>query len=71
MISSWLSDIELDMLESIDIVANHAKTYNWANYLADLVKINCEKCHEQGTPIIFCLLLIWIAMLKISPTDRP
>ena len=38
------SDIKLDMLEAIEGVAYHAKTYCWANYLADLVKINCEKC---------------------------
>ena len=64
------SDIKLDMLEAIEGVANHAKTYSWANYLADLVKINYEKCQEQGTPIRFCSLLIWIAMSKISPIDR-
>ena len=45
------SDIKLDMLEAIEEVAYHAKIYNWANYLADLIKTNCEKCQEQGTPI--------------------
>jgi hypothetical protein len=59
------------MLEVIEGVAYHAKTYRWANYLANLVKTNCEKCQEQGTPIIFCSLLIWIAMSKISPMGRP
>ena len=39
-----LFDIKLDMLEAIEGVANHAKSYNWANYLVDLVKIICEKC---------------------------
>ena len=51
------SNIKLDMLESIDGVANHVKIYNWANYLADLVKRNYEKCQEQGTPIRFFSLL--------------
>ena len=65
------SDVKLDMLEAIDGVANHGKTYNWASYLADLIKSNCEKCQEQGTPIRFCSLLIWIAMSRISPIGRP
>ena len=47
-------NIKLYMLEVIEEVAYHAKTYSWADYLADLVKTNCEKCHDQGTPIIFC-----------------
>ena len=51
-------DIKLNILEAIDGVANHAKIYSWANYLADLVKTNCEKYEEQGTPIRFCSLLI-------------
>ena len=59
------------MLEYIEGVAYHAKTYSWANYLAYLVNINCEKCQEQGTPIRFCSLLIWITMSKIPPLDRP
>ena len=59
------------MLEAIDGVANHAKTYSWASYLADLVKLNCEKCQEQGTPIKFCSLLIWIAVSRMSPVGRP
>ena len=54
----WPSDIKLDMLEVIEGVAYHAKTYSWDNYLADLVKTNCDKCQEQGTPIIFCSLFI-------------
>ena len=57
-ISGQPSDIKLDMLEAIEGVAYHAKTYSWANYLADLVKTNCDKCQEKGTPIIFCSLLI-------------
>jgi hypothetical protein len=40
------SDVKLDMLEAIDGVANHRKTYGWASYLADLIKSNCEKCQE-------------------------
>ena len=59
------------MLEAIDGNANHTKLYNWANYLADLFKTNCEKCQEQGTPIRFCSLLIWIAMSKISDVGWP
>jgi hypothetical protein len=70
-ISSRPSDIKLDMLEVIEGVANHAKTYNWSNYLADLVKTNYEKCQEKGTPIRFFSFLIWISMSKISPIDRP
>ena len=66
-ISGRPSDIKLDMLEVIEGVAYHAKTYSWANYLADLVRTNCEKCQEQGTPIIFYPFLIWIVMSKISP----
>ena len=59
------------MLEAIEGVANHAKTYSWVNCLADLVKTNCEKWKEQGTLIRFCSLLIWIATLKISPIGCP
>ena len=33
-ISGRPSDIKLNMLEAIEGVANHAKTYNWANYLS-------------------------------------
>ena len=39
-ISGWTSDIKIDMLEAIDEVTNHAKTYSWMSYLADLVKSN-------------------------------
>lgn len=70
-ISDWSSDVKLYMLEAIDEVANHAKTCSWASYLADLVKSNCEKCQEQGTPIIFCSLLIWIEMSRMSPVGHP
>ena len=52
-ISSQPSNIKLDMLEVIEGVAAHAKTYSWDNYLADLVRTNCEKCQEQGTTISF------------------
>ena len=38
------SNIKLDMLEVIEGVATHAKTYSWDNYLADLVRTNCDKC---------------------------
>ena len=69
-ISGQPSDIKLDMLEDIEGVASHAKTYSWDNYLPDLVKTNCEKCQEQGTPIGFFSLLIWIAMTKISLVGR-
>ena len=66
-ISGWLFNVKLDMLEAIEGVATHGKTYSWANYLVELVKTNCEKCQESGTPIKFFSLLIWIAMTKISP----
>lgn len=59
------------MLESIEGVATHGKTYNWANYLAKLVKANCKKCQELGTPIRLYSLLIWIAMTKISLVGQP
>ena len=65
------SDVKLDILEAIDRVANHTKTYSWVSYLADLVKSNCEKCQEQGTPIRFYSLLIWIAMSRMSPVSHP
>ena len=65
------SDVKLNMLEAINRVANHGKTYRWESYLADLVKLNYEKCQEQGTPIRFCSLLIWIAMSRISPIGQP
>ena len=58
------------MLEAIDRVANHAKTYSWVSYLVDLVKSNYEKCQEQGTPIRFYSLLIWIAMSRMSPVGH-
>ena len=70
-ISSRSFDVKLDMLEAIDGVANHGKTYSWANHLDGLVKMNCEKFQEQGTPIRFCSLLIWIAMSRISPIAQP
>jgi len=57
-ISGRSSDVKLNMLEAIDGVTNHRKMYSWVTYLADLVKSNCEKCQEQGTPIRFCSLLI-------------
>ena len=37
-------DIKLEMLEAIEGVSYHAKTYSWDNYLVDLIKTNCEKC---------------------------
>ena len=37
-ISDQSFDVKLNMLEVIDGVSNHAKTYNSASYLADLVK---------------------------------
>ena len=64
------SDIKLDMLEAIEGVDTHGKTYSWANYLVELVKANCEKCQELGTPIRFYSLLIWITITKISPVGR-
>ena len=57
-ISDWPSDMKINMLEAIEGVAYHAKTYSSANYLADLIKTNCEKCQKQGSPIKFCSLLI-------------
>ena len=70
-IFGWPSDMKLDMLEAINGVSNHGKTYSWATYLANLIKSNCERCQEQGSPIRFCSLLIWITMSKISPIGRP
>ena len=46
MIFGWPSYIKLHMLEAIYGVTNHAKIYNRANYLDDLVKTNCKKCQE-------------------------
>ena len=65
------SDIKLDMHEGINRVTNHAKTYSWVSYLADLVKSNHEKCQELGTPVKFCSLLIWIAMSRMSHVGHP
>lgn len=65
------SDIKLNMLEAINGVANHAKTYSWVSYLVDLVKSNCEKCQEKCTPIKFYSLLIWIAMSRMSHVGQP
>lgn len=71
MISSRPSNVKLDMLEAIDGVTNHGKMYSWATYLANLIKSNCEKCQEQGSPIRFCSLLTWISMSRISPIGQP
>ena len=70
-ISGWPFDVKLDIMEAIDGAANHAKTYSWASYLADLVKSNCEKCQEQGTPIRFSSPLIWITMSRMSLVGHP
>ena len=43
-IYGWPSDVKLDMIEVIDEVVNHGKTYSWTTYLADLIKSNCERC---------------------------
>ena len=59
------------MLEAINRFANNAKTYSWASYLANLVKSNCEKCQEEGTPITLCSLLILIAMSRMSHVGHP
>ena len=45
-IFGWSCNIKLDMLEAIDGVVNHGKTYSWMTYLADLIKLNCERCQE-------------------------
>lgn len=70
-ISSWPSDVKLDILEAIDGVVIHTKSYSWARYLADLMKLNYEKCQEKGTPIKLCSLMIWIAMSGMSLINQP
>ena len=38
------SDLKLDMLEVVDIIAEIRKVYRWDQYVADMLKNICEKC---------------------------
>ena len=38
------SDLKLDMLEAVDIIATIGKIYRWAQHVADILKSICEKC---------------------------
>ena len=47
------------------------KTYHWVEYLEYLIINICEGSQEEGTPIIFPSLIIWIAMYYIRPVGGP
>ena len=60
------SDIKLDMLEVVVNVAEKGKVYRWANNLAKMIKKTCTKFQEEGMPIKFPSLIIWISMYNIQ-----
>lgn len=60
------SDIRKNMLEVIKNIAFNGKCYNWVTHVADLIKINCERCQEIKGSIQFPILLILITRTHIS-----
>ena len=55
------------MLEAVDTIATNGKIYRWAEYVAGMVKIICERCQETGGIIRFPSLILWIVMYHICP----
>ena len=62
-----VSDLKLDMLEAVNIIADTWKIYHWALYVTDMLKTICEKCQESAGIIRFPSLIIWIAMYHLRP----
>ena len=56
------SNLKLDMLEEVDMIADMGKVYRWAQYVVDMLKGICEKCQDLGGIIRFPSLIIWIVM---------
>ena len=50
IIATWIiptgqgSDLKLDILEAVDMMAKTRKVYRWAQYVTDMLKTICEKC---------------------------
>ena len=65
------SDLKLEMLEAVDTISTDGRIYNWADYVVDLVKTICERCHETGGIIKFPSLIIWIIMYHFFPEGSP
>ena len=51
-------DLKIEMLEVVDTIATSGKFYYWDQYVADMLKIICEKCQENGAVIRFPSLII-------------
>ena len=64
-----VSDLKLDMLEAVDIIAGTGKVYCWDQYVADMFKNICEKCQEYIGIIRFPSLIIWIAMYHLCQVE--
>ena len=61
------SDLKLDILEVVDMIATNGKIYRWAEYVTNMVKTICEICQETGGVIRFLALILWIVMYHICP----
>ena len=65
------SDLKLEMLEVIDIIATDGQIYRWGYYVVDMIKTICERCQETGGIIKFPSLILWIVMYHIRPEGIP
>ena len=70
VIGQWC-DLRLDMLEAVDCIEELGKTYHWAQYVADMVKIIILKCQEGCAVIRFPSLIIWISMYHLFLVGDP
>ena len=61
------SDLKLEMLEAVDMIATDGQVYQWGDYVADLVKTIYDRCQEVGGILKFPSLIIWIVMYHICP----
>ena len=52
------SDLKMDMLEAVDMIANTGKVYIWAECVIDMLKGIYEKFQESGGIISFLSLII-------------
>ena len=65
------SDLKLEMLEAVDIIATDGRIYRWGDYVTDMIKTICERCQEMGGIIKFPSLILWIVMYHIYPEGSP
>ena len=63
------SNMKLDMLEAVDIIAETGKVYRWAQYVVDMLKTIYEKFQESSGIIRFPSLIIWIVMYYLCPIE--